>query len=138
MKVVHRNDFGPEPGSRLEQAKFLEKMGELSKAAAAYEMVTKQHPKNEFAYDRLMIIYRKMKEYDKELAVINRAIKVYRQSLSARSKLNSNRKLVTLSKSLLRSLKMVDEKGEAIYDAEPVARWKKRKTVVENKLDKHG
>ena len=72
MKAVHknRNDGEEEAGSWLDKAKDLEQQGELEKAAAAFEKVIKENPANELAYDRLMIICRKQKEFKKELDVI--------------------------------------------------------------------
>ena len=76
MKVVHKNaDVKEVPGNWLDKAKAFEASTDTERAAAAYEKAIKDNPLNEYAYDRLMIIYRKNKEYKKENAVIARAIK---------------------------------------------------------------
>ncbi len=143
MKVVHKNPSvkkaeapvkKAEPDDWLIEAKELEQQGELEEAAAAYEKAIKEKPKNEFAHDRLMIIYRKEKEYKKELAVINRAIKIFEEVFKSHSRHTGNKKLASISKSLLKSLDMADSKGQALYKAGPLSRWNKRKKVVEKKI----
>lgn len=54
-----------------------EKQGEIDKAINVYEQnITDGYPATH-SYDRLMILYRKRKEYDKEIAVIEKAIEIF-------------------------------------------------------------
>ena len=55
------------PVALIKKAKELEINGELEVAASLYEKVIKTDPHQETAYNRLMIILRKQKEYKKEL-----------------------------------------------------------------------
>lgn len=136
MKVVHKNpDAKDEPGNWLDKAKAFEDSGESEKAAVAYEKTIKENPLNEYAYDRLMIIYRKNKEYKKEKAVIARAIKAFEQFYKSTSKISRSKKIVSLSKAFMKSTGLADSKGKLLYQKEPLARWNKRKSVVEKRVN---
>ena len=54
-----------------------EKNGEIDKAIDVYERNIADGYPATHAYDRLMVLYRKRKEFDKEIAVIEKAIKVF-------------------------------------------------------------
>lgn len=135
MKVVHKNlNEKDTSGNWLEKARQLEQQNEADKAASAYEKVIKENPLNEYAYDRLMIIYRKNKDYKKEKLVIGRAIKTFEQFYKSASRISSSKKIVSLSKAFMRSTGLADRKGKLLYQKEPLARWNKRKATVEKKL----
>lgn len=135
MKVVHKNpDAKGEPGNWLDKAKAFEASADTEKAAAAYEKAIRENPLNEYAYDRLMIIYRKNKEYKKEKAVIVAAIKAFDQFYKNASKVSRSKKIVSLSKAFMKSTGLADNKGKILYQKEPLARWNKRKAVVEKRL----
>jgi hypothetical protein len=96
--------------------------------------VTDPHP-----YDRLMISYRKEKKYSDELRIVNRAIAVFQKQLDTiqQNILKGNRKrakILELSKSISRQTGLVDKKGKGLHIPEPIARWQKRKEVIERKL----
>jgi hypothetical protein len=61
----------------LKQARTFEEDGEPEKAASLYELAIKQAPFEELPYNRLMIIYRKLKQPREELRVINKALDVF-------------------------------------------------------------
>lgn len=136
MKVVHKNIEAKEiPGSWLDKAKAFEQKSELEKAAASYEKTIRENPQNEYAYDRLMIIYRKAKEYKKERAIIVKAIKAFEEFYKKASKVSTSKKVVSLSKAFMQSTGLADKKGKLLYQKEPLTRWSKRKKVVEKKLE---
>jgi hypothetical protein len=88
-------------------------------------------------YDRLMIHYRKEKEYKEELKVIKKGIaalqKFYaKQQRSSLKKINPQIK--ALSAKLGRSTGLVDKKGNHVYLPDPLPRWIKRQAVVEQKI----
>lgn len=135
MKVVHKNpEVKTGTGNWLARAKELEKQGDLEKAAAAFEKAIKESPLNEYAYDRLMIIYRKNKEYKKEKAIIVAGIKAFRQLYNDSTKRPSSRKVISLSNALLKATGLADKKGKPIYEKEPLDRWNKRMQVILRKL----
>jgi hypothetical protein len=118
----------------LAKARELEAEGELKDAAGYYEKVLKVYSTDENIYNRLMIIYRKLREYKKELTIIDTGIKEF--SALYNSGKSSNKKIATLSRALLKSTGLIDKKGEAVYEQEPIAKWKKRRAVVKKKLEK--
>ena len=117
----------------LGQAKVYEAEGELEEAAKNYEQVIKQHPLEERAYSRLMIIYRKLKEPKKELKVINKGIDSFMAQHDKRLEAYSrNDTIGRLSKALLKSVS-----GKSIKTKDypkPVPQWMKRKEALEKKL----
>ena len=120
----------------LDRARKAEADGNLEEAAGLYETITKTDKADEFPYDRLMVIYRKLKEYKKELQVINRGIKLfenYYKKPALRNK-DKQQKVATLSDAFIKSAGLKDKKGNLLYTPEPIARWMKRKVVVQNKI----
>ena len=92
-----------------------------------------------YPYDRLMIIYRKTKQYRKELRIIKRGIQVFEQHLKRQQQqalkgYSKSSQIKLLSERIRNQTGLSDRKGNDIYIPEPVARWLKRKAVVENKL----
>jgi tetratricopeptide (TPR) repeat protein len=136
MKVVHINKTLPVTSHGwLAEAMDREKAGHPDAAAMAYEQLVKLTPLNEKAYHRLMILYRKLKEPKKELKTIKAGIGAF-ENLYKRST-NYDKKVIQLSKALQKATGLADKKGNNMYDPEPVARWKKRKKVVEKILRKY-
>jgi tetratricopeptide (TPR) repeat protein len=135
MRIAHKKlDTKDTPGSWLDKAKDFEKQDEPENAAAAYEKVIRERPLDEYAYDRLMIIYRKNKDYKKEKIVIGKAIKAFEQFYKNASKTSASTKIISLSKAFMKSTGLADKKGKLLYQKEPLARWNKRKSVVEKRL----
>jgi len=120
-----------------EQAKGLEAAGEPKKAAEMYKQLIKQDPLDEFSYNRLMIFYRKEKDYEEELKLINKAIKNFQAQLDKkRKRLSSGKKqLVQLSNALITKAGL--KKANQEYLPEPIASWMKRKKIVEAKIEKN-
>ncbi len=138
MKLVHKNPGGDDgPEDLLARAKRLEKQGEMEEATAIYEKIIKKSPVHEYAYNRLMIIHRKSKEYKKEKAVIDAAIKTFQQFYSNSLKLSPTSKVKTLSKAILKVTGLADKTtGKLLYEREPIYRWNKRKELVIKKIKK--
>ncbi|KAA2240283.1 hypothetical protein F0L74_29400 [Chitinophaga agrisoli] len=120
----------------LEQAQQLEAEDRLPEAAGYYTKVITADPLNTHAYNRLMIIFRKQKEYRKELTVINKAIKTYEDSMRQEQQawLKNNRKMARLSKALAHSLGLIDPKGKPLHEDRMVSTWRKRRELVTQKL----
>ena len=106
-----------------------------SSAIEIYNDILKKDPLQTHAYDRLMIIYRKEKNYKKELAVINSGIKTF-ENFYKTSAGNPSKKIRDLSEKLNKAFHLVDKKGVPVYNPEPMERWEKRKVVVERKIEK--
>jgi tetratricopeptide (TPR) repeat protein len=117
----------------FKQAELQEAEGELEDAAKSYEQVIKQHPLEERAYSRLMIIYRKLKDPKKELKVINKGIEAFKAQHDKKLETFSRNDAVgRLSKALLKSVSGKNLKTKDY--PKPVPQWTKRKAVVEKKL----
>lgn len=104
-----------------------------------YKLQVKNGEKDPHPYDRLMIYFRKQKEYKEELRIINRGIKVFTDQLKHQQAgmfkgSKSRASIEKLSKQISRSAGLTDKKGNLSYLPEPIARWTKRKQTVEQKL----
>jgi tetratricopeptide (TPR) repeat protein len=122
----------------IEEARNVEADGELEKAASIYEQAIRQHPMDEFPYNRLMIIYRKFKQPKNELRVIKKALEVYTAFYDKKLKpYTSNTKVGQLSKALLKSVTGSAKKTSYTSYPEPSPRWTLRKKAVEKKLEKN-
>jgi DNA-binding SARP family transcriptional activator len=118
--------------AKIEEAEDAEEKDDISTAIKDYEEAIAKDPLAEKAYDRLMILYRKEKEYKKELRLINTGIKAFEKFY--RSRKTGSKKIAEISKKLNRSFGFTDKKGNAVYEPEPIARWKKRRITVEKRI----
>jgi tetratricopeptide (TPR) repeat protein len=117
----------------IQQAAQLEQDGQLEEAAKLYEDAIKPKPADEHPYNRLMIIYRKLKRPKDELRVIKAGIAAFESQFVRKSR---NKKLTELSNAMMRSAGLSDKKGKQLYHPEPINKWMKRKELVERKLEK--
>ncbi len=122
----------------IDKAKDAETDNDLEQAASLYEEARKADPANEYPYDRLMIIYRKLKKYRPELRVINEGIKFFEASHAKRLKelFGKHRKITEISNALMKRTGLQDRGGKNLYYPEPIGRWRKRKETLEKKLKK--
>lgn len=122
----------------LLKAKQAEADEKLEFAARLYEQAIKEKPADEFAYNRLMIIYRKLRSYKDELRIINTGIKNFETAHKKRTQrsVRKNGTIGRLSTALMKSSGLLDKKGNFTYEPEPIAKWKKRKQVAAKKLEK--
>lgn len=142
MKVAHLDNEVAGKGTikeLLETARGYEKDGENDKAIKSYLAIIKKKPLQEIAYNRLMILYRKLREYQKEIAVIDQAIDAFESGSNSGKKNNESRKqadrmIGKLSLSLGKVTGLIDKKGKSLYDPEPVASWRKRKQLSQKRL----
>jgi len=120
----------------LQQAYEAEAEEDFEQAIKLYKEEIKRHPLKDHAYDRLMIIYRKMKRYKDELQVVNKGIKAFEAYFRKKSdKLSSrHKKLARLSMALIKSTGLGERNHE--YFPEPLNKWRKRKEVIEKRLKK--
>lgn len=117
---------------RLGKAKQAEAAQQLKQAAEIYEQILKEDNLEVEAYDRLMIVYRKLKDYKNELTVVDRGIKAYEDFYN--SKTSKSKKVIDISNKLAKSMGLVDKKGNTTYNPEPIRKWKKRRLVIEKRL----
>lgn len=122
----------------MAEAKQAEVDQNLEEAAKLYEKAAKLEPHDEPAYDRAMVIYRKLYQYENELRVIESGIRNFETFYKQRTKkiIGRNKVAEQLSKTLAKSLGLTDKKGNELYQPAPIEKWLKRKAVVEKKLGK--
>ena len=63
----------------MNEAREYESGDEIDKAIKLYQRAIKLEPHNELPYNRLMIIYRKQKQFEDELELINKGIKTFEE-----------------------------------------------------------
>jgi len=80
-----------------------------------------------------MIVYRKLKDYKRELELIDRGIKAYEDYY--KSNVKKSKKVIELSSKLAKSVGLIDKKGNTTYDPEPIGKWKKRRLTVVKRLN---
>lgn len=131
MAVVEAE--APPPEDLVGTAKYLEKKGALKEAARIYEKLVKKETLKENTYSRLMMIYRKQKDFKNELRVINSGIKTF-QDFYMPSAVGKHRAIISLSKKLNVLIGLTDSKGRSLAEAEPIKKWRKRKEVVLKKI----
>jgi tetratricopeptide (TPR) repeat protein len=102
-------------------------------AVKTYEAILKKDDLNINAYNRLMILYRKQKEYKKEAALIKKAIAAY-GAFYKKHQPSHSKKIISLSKALAKSTGLTGRSGKALYDPEPIAGWKKRLENLKKKM----
>src|SRR6476659_9109291 len=122
----------------IDKAKYAESDNDIEQAATLYEQARKADPANQYPYDRLMIIYRKLKKYKEELRVINEGIKFFESFYKNKSQqlVGKDKKIMELSNAFMKRVGLQDKKGKNLYFPEPIAKWQKRKETVQKKLGK--
>jgi hypothetical protein len=124
-------------GEPLKLIPWLDEAGEMERqdkeeAIKEYKKIAAVYPLNEKVYDRLMILYRQLKMPKDELAWINKSIRAFEEKFkSATAKPSA--KVASISKSLIRSMGLADKKGKSFYLPQPIARWTRRKELLEKK-----
>lgn len=140
MKIIQQHNHVPAASAGIEEhwkttAMQLEKQADNQAAIEIYENQLKHHPLEAYVYDRLMILYRREKEYKKELVLINTAIEKFKTLLQPSSS-SQSRKIATLSRSILAATGLTDKKGHPLYYPQPISKWEKRKQHLRNKISR--
>jgi tetratricopeptide (TPR) repeat protein len=116
---------GDNPG-QISDAQALEQKGELNKAAVLYEKLLKKSPSNLRIIQRLLVIFRKLKNVKKELYYIEVAIKIHRKKYMPVQ--TFNKKTTALSKQLNKMLGHTDKKGVLILVSDDIVKLELRKS----------
>lgn len=128
IKIEERND----------EARWAEQGGNLDRAIKLYEQNIKENFADKFAFERLMIIYRKQKDFKNELRVINRGVELFQENMKGHLKQSLSRyvdekKLERLSLAIMKGTGL---KNKYLHFPDPIDKWIKRKEIVEKKLGK--
>ena len=118
----------------LTAGKRLEQGGQLSEAAAVYQKMVDGESDNQEAVERLLVVYRKLKEYGKELAVIDAVLKGYEQQNKASQEkwIKEHPKAAGMGKAIFRQLGGTGASGLGTDAA--VNRLLKRKMFVQKRI----
>lgn len=116
-------------------------MAQLTEDITLYEQQTQSGVIDPFPYDRLMIYYRKRKEYKKELQLITHGLKVFSDHFNKQKDrvfetARSRASVKKLSDKISKLAGLSDKKGNSNYLPEPLARWTKRRQTVQGKIKK--
>ena len=117
----------------LREAKEAENTENIEDAIRLYQEAIDTDKLNEHAYNRLMMVFRRQKEYKKELGIIKAGIKVFEEFYESKIP-NKSKTITAISNKLNKSFGLADKKGNRIYSPEPIAKWKKRKLIVEKRI----
>jgi uncharacterized protein YciI len=118
----------------LSEARELEEASRLTESAALYQQLVDADPTNQQAVSRLLTVYRRLKDSQKELAVIDAALAAYAQKARTTQEkwLNAHPKAAKAGRAFLRSLGASD--ASSFGANAQVQKLQKRKIVVEKKL----
>lgn len=112
------------------------RVGDEKGAEKLYQQAARKYPMDDHAYRRLMVYYRKRREYGKELEVIQTAIRAHKdhESNIQQQWLRIHKDKARTAKALAKSLGLVDKKGlPKIQDAQ-VDAWEKRMAFVRKRF----
>jgi uncharacterized protein YciI len=121
---------------QIEAAHELERTGRLSEAAAIYQKLFDKDPSDQQVIGRLLVMYRKLKDYRKELAVLNDALAAQELRRKAmRDKwIQSHPKAASAGRSMLRQLQKGSNALTGLGGDAIVERWMKRKNLVTKRI----
>ena len=123
---------------QFNQARAFEQAGDYKEAEKNYLALIKRHTTFYDGYKRLMIIYRKQTEYQKELAMIHKAIKAFQEHAlhDHQQLLADNPKAKRISKKLAKDLGLLDSRGRPTTEDPILDEWRRREAIVKKKLKK--
>jgi uncharacterized protein YciI len=118
----------------MAEAQEQEKAGQLKPAATLYQRMVDADPRNSEAVTRLLIVYRRLKDYPGELKVINAALAAIadRGKAAQQSWVSSHPEAAKIGKAILRTLGGEEISG---YGTDPIVeRLQRRKALVDKKI----
>jgi len=116
---------GNKPVATYAEALQLERGGDYKAAALAYRQLQRRAPLNTKILQRLMIVYRRLKDVPNEIKTIDAAIAIQEQYYS-RGK-NAHKKTIAISKQLNLLLGHTDKKGRAVNKPAEVVKLELRR-----------
>ncbi len=128
MQAIKGNQTGT-----IKDARDLERKGEIKAAAELYVKLHQLSPKNLNVVQRLIIIYRKLKDEKKEIRYIDMAIKIHEAFYAAPKK--ADKQIISLSKKLNILLGHTDKKGRSLFRSDDVLKLQLRKNRLQSKME---
>jgi pantoate kinase len=113
--------------------------GQTAVAIKLYEKQIAKGYNDTLPYERLLVLYRKQKNYREELHVLNRGITLLQQQLTDHqkelfAKKPQRNKLLRQSRALAQKMGLLDKKGEHLLLPQPLEKWINRKKNVQKKI----
>ncbi|WP_316843784.1 hypothetical protein [Pedobacter psychrodurus] len=123
---------------RFEMGRQAERAGQLKEAVKQYVLLLKKKPAHVAANSRLMMVYRKLHEYSKEVALIKNAINALEQETETQQQhyVDEHPDKARDTKALAMSLGLLGTKGLPVAENETVLKWQKRQTIAKKKLER--
>jgi hypothetical protein len=118
----------------LAETKELESVSR-EQAIKEYKHIALAYPTNKEAYNRLMILFRQLKQVKNEMYWIDKAINSF-QSRFRKPAIRANSNIAKLSRTIALSTGLSDKKGNAVYLPPPLDKWQKRKELLEKRMSK--
>ncbi len=120
---------------QFEEALALEKAGNLDDAIKLYQKSTGNDPTNVRAWNRLMILYRKLKAITEEIKLIKTAITELQRAneLQQQAWLNENKEKAESTRELAKALGLLQQNGLPLSDDTTIEKWKTRLYLLEYK-----
>lgn len=120
----------------LQEARELESREKYKDAAIIYQKVFDRDQGDTLVAARLLIIYRKLKEYLKELAVIDDALANFRQREKAIQQkwIKDHPKAAGIGRSMLRQMEKGGDEASALGADPKVGVWLKRRALITRKI----
>jgi hypothetical protein len=112
-------------GEGYKDGRRLERDGDIEAAANVYGQLLKNTPRNLQAIQRLIIIYRKLKDVKQEIRYIDAAIKLQLQYYATGKK--ADKATASISNKLNKLLGHTDSKGKPLYIPEEIRKLELRK-----------
>jgi hypothetical protein len=116
-----------------------ESSGQPELAIKLYEKEIARGYNDLLPYERLLVLYRKQKNYKEELHVLNRGIDRLQLQLTEHqkelfAKKPQRNKLLRQSKTLAQKLGLLNKKGDHLLLPQPLEKWINRKKIVQKKI----
>jgi tetratricopeptide (TPR) repeat protein len=127
MRVVKDDDVP----STFDGARQLEQRGDIKEAVELYESLLKRSPEDLKIITRLIILYRKLKDYKKEMGLINKAIKIHEQRYLPKK---ATKQVSLISKKLNILLGHTDKKGKNKLLPQEIVKLQNRRSLLQKKL----
>lgn len=128
MKVAHKNNNAEKSVNPVKKkTSKLRIVKDDDSIEADLKNTIRKKPHDEKSYHQLMIYYRKQKEYEKELDLIESGIKEFEEFYSSALKTKATKRVTQISQSLLKSMGLADKKGKDLHPREPIGKWTRRK-----------
>jgi len=119
-------------------ARQLEETDKINDAIRVYKKCISIKKHDEYAFDRLMILYRKKKEYEKEMIIIREGIAAFEKLYKESSPAKTNKVVERISNALLKATGLSDKKGNEVFKPQPILRWYKRAMLLQRKIKNGG